>query len=65
MDIEITIKPDGSVTTRVNGGHGHSCRDATKAIREAIGATTEDKVLPEFYEQVAETDRVRSRGGGT
>lgn len=59
-EIEIVIAPDGSVTTRVKGGCGKSCRDATKAIREALGQTTDDRNLPEYYEQVSETDRVRS-----
>ena len=62
LDLEILIAPDGTVTTRVKGGHGRSCRDATKAIRDAIGATTEDRALPEYHEQVTETDRVKIGG---
>ena len=62
LDLEILIAPDGTVTTRVRGGHGRSCRDATKAIRDAIGATTEDRALPEYHEQVTEADRVRQGG---
>lgn len=61
-EIEVTIAPDGTVTTRVKGGHGRSCRDATKAIREAIGLTTEDRALPEFYQPATEGDRVKQGG---
>lgn len=62
LDLEILVAPDGTVTTRVRGGHGRSCRDATKAIRDAIGATTEDRALPEYHEQATEADRVRQGG---
>lgn len=47
--IEITIAADGQVTSKVNGGCGPSCRDATKPIRDALGKTTDDKALPEIH----------------
>ena len=62
LDLEITIAPDGTVTTRVKGGHGRSCRDATKAIRDALGTTVEDRALPEYHEQATETERVKLGG---
>lgn len=62
-EIEITFAPDGTTTTRVKGGQGRSCRDLTKAIRDAIGRTTEDRALPEYHQHTTETDRVRYRGG--
>ncbi len=60
-ELEITIAPDGTITTKVKGGQGRSCRDATKAIRDAIGVTTDDRTLPEYHEQA--TDAARVRGG--
>lgn len=60
-EIEITIAPDGAITTRVKGGQGRGCRDATKAIRDALGVTTEDRALPEYHQQA--TDAARVRGG--
>ena len=62
IDLEILIAPDGTVTTRVKGGRGRSCRDATKAIRDALGATIEDRALPAYHEQVTETERVKLGG---
>lgn len=62
MEIEITIAPDGTTTTRVKGGTGRGCKDATKAIRDALGVTTSDRTLPEYHEQVSDTDHVRSGG---
>lgn len=59
--IEITIAPDGTVTTKVVGGCGRSCKDATRAIREALGVTTEDKALPEYYAEATQAETVRGR----
>lgn len=62
-EIEIVIAPDGTITSKVKGGRGRSCRDATKAIRDAIGVTTEDRSLPEFYQHTTEGERVKLGGG--
>lgn len=61
-EIEITIAADGTVITRVKGGVGASCKDATKAIRDALGTTTEDRKLPEYYADAKATATVK--GGG-
>lgn len=55
MEIEITIDVDGNVTSKVVGGCGSSCKDATKAIRDALGVTIEDRTLPEYYQQPQRT----------
>lgn len=60
-DIEITIAPDGTITTRVKGAKGKGCRDLTKALRDALGTTVEDRATSEYYEQAAEG--VRIKGG--
>lgn len=60
MEIIIKIAPDGTVETRVVGGCGKSCKDATKPLRDALGLTTEDRNLPEYHQQETEGDRVRS-----
>ena len=60
-NIEVTIEPDGTVVTKVIGGRGWTCRDATKALREALGVTVEDKPLPEFFQQV--TDKATIKHG--
>jgi hypothetical protein len=58
-EIEITIAADGTVTTRVKGGCGKSCADFTKPIRDALGETTEDRRLPEYYANVEAGARVK------
>jgi len=62
-EIEILFAPDGSVTMRVKGGRGKSCTEVTKAIRDAIGVTVEDRKLPEYYEETNADERVRSGSG--
>lgn len=57
--IEITIEPDGKVTTSVKGGCGASCKDATKPIRDALGETVEDKTLPEYHLRSAQRSQVK------
>jgi len=61
--IEITIEPDGTVTTAVKNGCGASCKDATKAIRDALGVTVEDRTLPEFHLRSTTAQRSQVKGG--
>jgi hypothetical protein len=61
MELEIVIDADGKVTTKVKNGCGRSCRDATKAIREALGTTTEDTALPEFYAPAKDSAKTRAK----
>lgn len=60
--IEIVIAVDGKVTTRVKGGCGKSCADATKPIRDALGQTVEDRKLPEYHQRGAQRHALK---GGT
>ena len=46
----ITIGEDGDSTIDVQGGHGPSCHDLTKAFAK-LGRTVEQKNKPEFYEK--------------
>lgn len=61
-NIEVTIEPDGTIITKVIGGRGWTCRDATKALREALGTTVEDKTLPEFFQTVTTGATVKQGG---
>jgi hypothetical protein len=61
-DIKITVAPDGTITTKVIGGSGKGCKDLTKALRDALGTTVEDRTLPEYYEQATEGARIKQGG---
>lgn len=48
--IEVTVSPDGQSKVEAFGYHGNSCREATKALRKALGASKTDTPKPELYE---------------
>jgi hypothetical protein len=48
--IILTISPTGDTKIKVDGGHGKSCSDLTKAIEQALGSTVSDRKLPEYNE---------------
>lgn len=62
-DIEITVAPDGTITTKVKGAKGRGCRDLTKALRDALGTTVEDRATAEYYETGTEGSRIKQGGG--
>ena len=50
----ITIDEEGQTEVKVEGGNGSSCKALTAGIEKALGATTGDKKLPEYFKPVAE-----------
>jgi hypothetical protein len=60
-EIDIEIKPDGTVTFAVKGVKGKKCKEITKAIEEALGEVREVVKTSEYYEEeVIETTRVKA-----
>jgi hypothetical protein len=60
-EIDIEIKPDGTVTFAVKGVKGKKCKEITKAIEEALGEVKEVVKTSEYYEEeVIETTRVKA-----
>ena len=57
--IEITVSPQGATSIRTTGFTGSSCRDATKAIEKAMGATSKESLLPEFHAGTQASERLR------
>lgn len=49
--VEITISPDGTVEVHVRGIKGPRCAEATRGLREGLGAVTAERRTPEYYEQ--------------
>ena len=47
--IIVTIAPDGVTSVKAEGYHGPTCRNATRKLREALGAQIAEKRTPEFY----------------
>ena len=59
QEIELTIKPDGTVEFTVKGVKGQACEDVAKLFGE-LGKTTRDERTAEFYEREGETG-IRTR----
>ena len=58
--ILVTIGPTGETTVSVQGAAGPSCQDLTRALEAALGTTTHDAPMPEYYRQAAASaSRVR------
>lgn len=48
--IEITITPKGETTLQTKGFTGGSCRDASKALEQALGLKATEQMTGEFYQ---------------
>jgi hypothetical protein len=63
VEIEVTIRPDGTTTVDVNGVQGPSCAISTDALIRALGgAVVEDNKKAEFYQ--AQTTKEVAKAGG-
>lgn len=58
-EIEVVIRPDGSVTFEVKCAKGPSCMDLTRAIEESLGEVIERERTPDFYQEVEESEQIR------
>ena len=48
--IEIVIDREGQTTVQTRGFSGPSCREASKFLAQALGATTTEQLTSEFYQ---------------
>jgi len=57
--IEITVSPEGATSIKTVGFTGSSCRDATRELERALGASGRESLLPEFYGQAQSGERLQ------
>jgi hypothetical protein len=57
--IEITVDPQGGVSVKTNGFTGSSCKDASRFIEQALGQSSRETLLPEFYNQASAGEQLR------
>ena len=48
--IEIIVSPKGETTVTTKGFTGASCRDASRALEEALGQRIGDQLTAEFHQ---------------
>ncbi|MCM0761383.1 MULTISPECIES: DUF2997 domain-containing protein [Sporomusa] len=59
-ELEITIDANGKVNIKVAGAKGGKCLDITKPIEDALGEVKVREMNSEYYEQPADTSKVRN-----
>ena len=57
--IEITVSPEGATSIKTSGFSGGSCKDATRDIERALGVSSRESLLPEFYAQTKAGEQVQ------
>ena len=64
MNIQIIIDPQGQVRLQTQGFSGPSCRQASKALEQALGLIESDRPTAEFFQQTSsrELERNQTRG---
>ena len=48
-ELEVIIKPDGTLTFGVKDGKGPGCLDLTRELEESLGVVVEREKRPEIY----------------
>jgi hypothetical protein len=57
--IEVIVSPAGEATVQTKGYAGGDCLQASKFLEQALGAKTNERLTPEFYEAL--THRVEAQ----
>lgn len=62
--IEVIVSPTGQTRVQTKGFAGSECRDASKAIEQALGGRLSEQVTSEFHESAPTMNgiQVQSRG---
>lgn len=58
-ELEVVIKPDGSLTLGVHGDSGPGCLDLTKDLESRLGVVVEREKRPEFYVEEDAQERIK------
>ena len=57
--IEVTVSPEGATSIKTSGFTGSSCRDVTRDLERALGVSSRESLLPEFYAQTKAGEQVQ------
>jgi len=63
MTIEIIVSPKGESVIQTKGFAGSSCREATKALEQALGAVQADKATAEMYQTATAGQQIKQSAG--
>ena len=57
--IEITVDSEGGVSVKTKGFTGSSCKDASRFIEQALGQSSHEILLPEYFQQGHAKDQIQ------
>ncbi len=57
--IEVVVAPNGETRVETRGFTGASCRTASEFIERALGASTGERLKPEFYQTTQSQQHVQ------
>lgn len=60
--IEITIDTKGEISVQTKGFSGASCKEASKALEEALGIVRSDTPTAEMYQTAATPQQIQQSG---
>lgn len=56
--IEVTVLPSGETKLETRGFTGGDCKEASRAIEQALGISTQEKLTTEFYQSAQTTPKL-------
>jgi len=62
--IQLIIDPQGEVRLETKGFAGASCREATRALEQALGLIQSDRPTSEMYQQATSQEVERHKVSG-
>ena len=60
--IEVIISPTGETQLETKGFTGASCRDASRALEQALGTTTREQLTADYHAVPATTSLQHEQG---
>ena len=57
--IEITVSPEGATSIKTTGFTGSSCKDATRDLERALGVSSRESLLPEYFNRTSTGEQLR------
>lgn len=57
--IEITVTPEGATSIKTSGFTGGACRDATRDLERALGVSSRETLLPEYFQQAKTGEQIK------
>jgi hypothetical protein len=57
--IEITVDSEGGVSVKTKGFTGSTCKDASRFIEQALGHSSHETLLPEYFQQGNVSDHIQ------